>query len=54
MRLIDDDQVPVRLLDVRLLRFRKLVRAENDGILLEGVEIALADRLVEASSVVSR
>lgn len=48
MSLVDDDQVPFGLREVRFLGAGELVRADDDGILLpEGVEVAGLDLCVE-------
>lgn len=47
--LVDDHEVPRCLAEVSLLRSGEVVRAEDDGFLKEGVQIARADGGVEAA-----
>jgi hypothetical protein len=44
---VDNHQIPLRLLNVRLLAASELVRAENDRVLFERVQIPAAHRRVE-------
>lgn len=47
VRFIDDDEVPCRLLHVRLLRTRKLVGADDDGRLLKWIQVPASNRFIE-------
>ena len=46
---VDDHQIPACLADVRLHLPDEMVRTDNDGVLLEGIEVAGPDGVVEGA-----
>ena len=47
VRLIDNHQIPLNLLDVSLFASGKVIRADDDFLLLKGIQTALFDLLIE-------